>query len=134
MKTRKPVDKKERERRVKELLEALHEAEESRTLLAQFLEDLFSPYELQEMATRWQIIKLLSADTLSYREIADELKTTVATVSRGAKEFSGERGGFRKVLSLSKKDRIEISIRVVKESYMEHTNPNRQYPYHVIVY
>jgi len=68
------------------------------TLLHEFLNDILTAGEYQEIARRWQIIKMLEAGH-SQREIAEKLGVGVATVTRGAKELSDKKGGFCKVLA-----------------------------------
>lgn len=73
-------------------------ANANNTLLHDFLTDILTAGEYEEIARRWQIIKMLDAGK-SQREIAEELGVGVATVTRGAKELVDKKGGFRKVLS-----------------------------------
>ena len=70
----------------------------SGTLLHDFLTDLLTVGEYEEIARRWQIIKMLEAGH-SQRDIAEQLGVGVATVTRGAKELADKKGGFRKVLT-----------------------------------
>ena len=62
--------------------------------MREFLFDLLSPAEYRELAVRWQIIKLLEKK-IAHREIAKKLKVSVATVSRGVRELTNKKGGFR---------------------------------------
>ena len=82
----------------KELNTIIKKCASSGNLLHEFLEDILTPGEYEEIARRWQIIKMLESGT-TQREIADTLGTGVATVTRGAKELADKRGGFRKVLN-----------------------------------
>ena len=50
-----------------------------------FLKDLCTPTEIQAMEERWEVAKLLFKRTLTYREIASELGTSTATVTRVAR-------------------------------------------------
>ncbi len=68
------------------------------TLLHEFLTDILTDGEYAEIARRWQIVKMLEAGH-PQREIAEELGVGVATVTRGAKELSNKKGGFRKVIT-----------------------------------
>ena len=60
-----------------------------------FLVSLFSPEEVVEFEKRLKIIKQLSKGS-SQREVAENLKVGIATVSRGAKEL--KKGHFKKIL------------------------------------
>lgn len=68
------------------------------SLLNDFLEDLLTIGEYEEIARRWQIVKMLEAGT-PQREIAERLGVGVATVTRGAKELADKKGGFKKALT-----------------------------------
>lgn len=68
------------------------------SLLNDFLEDLLTIGEYEEIARRWQIVKMLDAG-ISQREIAESLGVGVATVTRGAKELADKKGGFKKALT-----------------------------------
>jgi TrpR family trp operon transcriptional repressor len=60
--------------------------------LTDLLEGLFAPQELQTIATRIEILKLL-LEGEPQRKIADRLGVGVATVSRGANEL--KKGRFK---------------------------------------
>ena len=47
-----------------------------------FLKDILTPNEIAVIEERWAIAKLLYKKELSYREIAAELGTSTATVTR----------------------------------------------------
>ncbi len=47
-----------------------------------FLKDILTPNEIEAIEERWAIAKLLYRKELSYREIAAELGTSTATVTR----------------------------------------------------
>ena len=68
-----------------------------KALMREFLFDILSPAEYREMAVRWQIIKLLEK-RVSHREISKQLKVSVATINRGARELANKKGGFRLIL------------------------------------
>ncbi len=67
-------------------------------LLNEFLDDLLTAGEYEEIARRWQIVKMLESG-IAQREIAEKLGVGVATVTRGAKELSDKKGGFRKAIT-----------------------------------
>jgi TrpR-related protein YerC/YecD len=55
-----------------------------------FLRDLCTPAEIRELEQRWEICQLLHAGQLSYREIAEKVKTSVTTVTRVARFLRDE--------------------------------------------
>jgi TrpR family trp operon transcriptional repressor len=82
----------------KELNTVIKKCASSGTLLHEFLNDILTTGEYEEIARRWQIIKMLE-DGMPQREIAEKLGVGVATVTRGAKELADKKGGFRKVIT-----------------------------------
>lgn len=81
---------------VKELLKALltlRNIEEGR----QFLRDLCTLEEIKNMSDRWQIVQELSRDK-TYRDIANKVKTSTATVTRVANWLRHGTGGYRRIL------------------------------------
>ncbi|MFA6486474.1 MAG: Trp family transcriptional regulator [Candidatus Magasanikbacteria bacterium] len=68
-------------------------------LMAEFLSDLLTPEEMTNIATRWQLIKMLATDK-PQRLISRQLKVAIATVTRGARELKNKNGGFNKILKM----------------------------------
>lgn len=64
---------------------------------ALFLTDFLTPQELQDVALRWQLVKRL-AKSMPHRAISDELKISIAKVTRGSKALHMSSGGFKKLL------------------------------------
>ena len=65
-----------------------------------FLYDVATPKELEELAQRFQIAKLLWTTNLSYVEIASRTKASATTVTRVARFLNQEPfGGYRQVLN-----------------------------------
>lgn len=62
-----------------------------------FLQNILTPAELDEIATRLQIVKLLNKG-VSQREVAEKLGVSIGTVSRGARELKYGAPGFKNVL------------------------------------
>jgi Trp operon repressor len=91
------VNAKDRAKFRDELVSVIAAAGSSQSLLAKFLEDLFTPTEFDEVAARWQIVKLLKAE-VPHHEIAKRTHTAVATVTRGSREMKDPQGGFQAVL------------------------------------
>ncbi len=64
-----------------------------------FMRDLCTPSEIEAMEERWEVAKLLFKGDLTYREIAAELSTSTATVTRVARFlFKESNQGYIKVL------------------------------------
>jgi TrpR-related protein YerC/YecD len=63
-----------------------------------FLRDLCTLGELQALAHRWQIVRLLD-EGLPYLEIAERVHTSTATVTRVAQWFRHGAGGYGLALS-----------------------------------
>lgn len=61
--------------------------------------DVFTAKELEELANRWKIIKLLKKHT-PHSEVALELGVGIATVTRGAKTLVNPNGGFNQLFKL----------------------------------
>src|SRR5919204_2823213 len=59
-----------------------------------FLRDLCTLSELEALAHRWQIARLLNEGKLSYLEIADRAGGSTATVTRVAEWLRGGTGGY----------------------------------------
>ena len=65
----------------------------NREELKRFLRDLCTLGELEALAHRWQIVRLLD-EGLPYLEIAERVHTSTATVSRVAQWFRHGAGGY----------------------------------------
>ena len=59
-----------------------------------FLKDILTPNEINAIEERWAIAKLLYKKELTYREIATELGTSTATVTRVSRYIQGENNGY----------------------------------------
>jgi len=62
-----------------------------------FLRDILTPQELEEIASRWQLVRLLNQG-FSQREIAKRLGISIATVTRGSRQLKYGHDGFKAVL------------------------------------
>lgn len=62
-----------------------------------FLKNILTPSELDEIALRLQIVKLLKKGVFQ-REVAEKLGVSIGTVSRGARELKYGAPGFKQVL------------------------------------
>ncbi len=86
----------------KELESLFAKVSRNKSLLHEFLSDILSPAEYQDLAVRWQIVKMLEKGT-PQRQIAKNLSVSVATVTRGSREMMNKQGGFKKVLRAENK-------------------------------
>ena len=59
-----------------------------------FLKDILTPNEIGAIEERWAIAKLLYKKELTYREIAIELGTSTATVTRVGRYLHGNNNGY----------------------------------------
>lgn len=81
---------------INELVEAILSLKQKEIALA-FLKNILTPAELEEIATRLQIVKLLKKG-VSQRKVAEKLKVSIGTVSRGARELKYGVPGFKNIL------------------------------------
>ena len=88
----------------KELTEILHKIAKDKKLLYDFVQDLLTPREFDNVGVRWQIVKRLAKGE-HHQSIAEELHLGVATVTRGSREMRKKEGGFRRALRLISKKR-----------------------------
>ncbi len=68
--------------------------------LAHFLRDLCTHHELQELTTRWAIVRLLQHG-LPYREIARRTGASTATITRVNQWLQRGTGGYQAALEKS---------------------------------
>jgi TrpR-related protein YerC/YecD len=65
--------------------------------LMNFLRDICTLEELEEISNRWHIVKLLNKG-MSYREISEEVGVSTTTVTRIAHWLKNGKGGYKKAL------------------------------------
>lgn len=68
-----------------------------RASLNKLLRDLLTPKEYNEIIKRWQIIKQLRRG-ISQRQISNNLKVSITTVTRGSRVWSDRKSAFRRIL------------------------------------
>ena len=85
-----------------ELVGVIQKIAGDKELIKEFFRDLLSPTEYKELGIRWQIVKQLAAGR-SQRDVAKNLHTAVATVTRGSRELEDPKGGFQRVLRKTSK-------------------------------
>mgnify|MGYP002642630611 CR=1 FL=1 len=67
-----------------------------RQIAKDFLKNILTPTELEEIAKRLQIVKLLKKGT-PQREIAKKLDVSIGTITRGSRELKYGAPGFEKL-------------------------------------
>ena len=85
----------------KEIVEVLYKISKDKALLADFVNDLLTPKEFDNIGVRWQIVKRIAKGE-HHQAIAEDLRLGVATVTRGSREMRNKEGGFIKVLKFLK--------------------------------
>jgi TrpR family trp operon transcriptional repressor len=84
----------------KELINLLTYIKNSK-LMDEFMEDLLTPAEFEEIVARWQIVKQL-AKGVPQRKIAQKLGVSIAKITRGSRELRNKKGGFWQALKMKK--------------------------------
>ena len=82
---------------VDELVSALVAISKDKKPAEAFIKAILTPSELEEIATRWQIVKKLAVGE-PQRKIAKDLKIGIGTVTRGSREVFKKNGGFDQAL------------------------------------
>ncbi|OGI60164.1 hypothetical protein A2641_03735 [Candidatus Nomurabacteria bacterium RIFCSPHIGHO2_01_FULL_37_25] len=85
----------------KELIEVIYKIAKNKQLLADFIRDILTPREFENIGVRWQIVKRLAKGE-HQTAIAEDLHLGVATVTRGSREMRKKEGGFRRTLKIIK--------------------------------
>ncbi len=85
----------------KEVIEVIHKIAKDKQLLANFIKDILTPHEFENIGVRWQIVKRLAKGE-HQGSIAADLRLGVATVTRGSREMRKKDGGFRRTLKFLK--------------------------------
>ena len=85
----------------KEVIEVMYKISKDKNLLADFVRDILTPREFENIGVRWQIVKRLAKG--EYQQgIANDLHLGVATITRGSRELRKKDGGFRRALKIIK--------------------------------
>jgi len=70
-------------------------------LVREFLGSLLTPNELQEVSTRWALVRLID-DGMSQRNIAKKLGLSLCKITRGSKEIQREESPFASMIEIYK--------------------------------
>jgi TrpR family trp operon transcriptional repressor len=66
-------------------------------LILDFLNCILTPYELEEVSGRWELVKLLDQG-VSQRKIAERLGMSLCKITRGSRELKKADSAFRRIL------------------------------------
>ncbi len=66
-------------------------------LLERFFREILTPKEVQDLSSRWELVKLLE-DGASQREIARQLSLSLCKITRGARELKKKDSALRRVI------------------------------------
>ena len=83
---------------LKELSNALSRATDP-GLIYNFLECLLTKNEMSEVASRWELVKMLDQG-VSQRNIASQLGLSLCKITRGSKELQKDDSAFKKMIDL----------------------------------
>lgn len=83
---------------LKELSKAFSRTDDEE-LIYSFLECLLTRNELNEVASRWALVKMLDQGA-SQRNIASELGLSLCKITRGSKELQKDESAFKKMIDL----------------------------------
>lgn len=86
----------------KELIETISQIAYDKQLLADFIKEILTPKEFDNLGVRWQIVQRLAKGE-HHQSIAEDLHLGVSTVTRGSREMRKKDGGFRRALKITKK-------------------------------
>ena len=95
--------------RIDDVAEILAGMDDPRTV-ADFLEDLCTPSELEAIADRWRVVPPL-AQGVSYRRVHDMTGVSVTTIGRVARYMASGAGGYEKALELHFGDKKQREAR-----------------------
>ena len=85
----------------REVIEVIYKIAKDKSALNDFIRDILTPREFENVGVRWQIVKRLAKGE-HHQSIAEDLHLGVATVTRGSREMRKKEGGFRKALKILK--------------------------------
>lgn len=86
---------------IRDLAQILAETEDA-VLIEDFLVSILTPYEIKEVSSRWELVKMLERGD-SQRHIAQELGMSLCKITRGSKELKKENSAFKRVINRRKK-------------------------------
>ena len=81
-----------------ELIDALCETKD-RELMSDFMKSLLTEYEVDEVANRWALVRLIDRG-MSQRAISKSLGLSLCKITRGSKELKKENSSFARMINL----------------------------------
>jgi TrpR family trp operon transcriptional repressor len=69
-------------------------------LIKDFLFCLLTPYEIEEVASRWALVKMMDRGA-SQRNIAAELGLSLCKITRGSRELKKKNSAFKRFIDIS---------------------------------
>lgn len=94
-----PITEEMQKQTIDELIHIFHNCDEA--LVKDFVECIFTPAELKDLANRWLLVKEIDAGT-PQRAIAKKFSMSLCKITRGSKELNKPDSAFRKILNLNK--------------------------------
>ncbi|MDC7222546.1 MAG: Trp family transcriptional regulator [Spirochaetales bacterium] len=99
------MDSNDIEKYIREMSETLAKTSDP-DLIEKFLPCLLTQNELQEVASRWALVKLIDQG-VSQRKIATELGLSLCKITRGSKELKKENSPFKRMIDLSRGKNVD---------------------------
>lgn len=69
-------------------------------LIGEFLKCLLTPSELQEVSSRWALVREIESGT-TQREIARKMGLSLCKITRGSRELKKENSPFRQMIDIA---------------------------------
>lgn len=83
----------------KEIVDVIHKISKDRNLLADFMKEILTPREFDNIGVRWQIVERIAKGE-HHQAIAEDLHLGVATVTRGSREMRKKDSGLKRALKV----------------------------------
>ena len=83
---------------IREIAKVLAKVKNPR-LIEGFLLDIFTESELNDLSSRWEIVKLLDKGT-TQRKIAQDFHLSLCKITRGSKELNKKNSAIKKIIKL----------------------------------
>jgi TrpR family transcriptional regulator, trp operon repressor len=68
-------------------------------VIEEFLESLLTKKEIDEISSRWELVKLLD-EGMSQRKISEKLNLSLCKITRGAKELKKKSSAFKEMINI----------------------------------
>ena len=72
-------------------------------LIESFLVSILTPNELENIASRWELVKLIDGG-VSQRKIAEQLGLSLCKITRGSRELKKQNSAFGRMIQLFKEN------------------------------